>query len=499
MRSHSTLVSKIIPGRPTSISVLWNFKSGTADTSRQWDGWVGKWKTGTPLGCEENKGGGGGYVRTGKGMDEKEGIGIARNDSQETNLQVPLGGSLAPRVRSLLQPNGFEEPAKIPLNFDLPIYGATPPYRLHFEMYPYSAAERAAITPFCFQPFVRIFSILHNPFIVTPDREAALLPHVACAMEFFTNWIKNRPDGTRFPPMQQHLFVSLCRAIQGFTQDRRTAGWLKTIPGMARNPFQNRLPAWPGLRTLHDPSVPRVCQTSTRCKLPPYVPPIETLAPLESSPPARCIKEEDAVEKTPPTRFNRKPRSFSEMRLSPPPVLSHPSTSAPQTPMPKAVVTPPLFHPPPEQLFSPGSNDKDSPYKASVDELQAEDNILPGSPIDNDIEMPAVDDELNIPLSPTLASKGKGKAASKTGPPKRGKSTAPKGAPVSSPERPSKWPRHTMEVVIPRDSALHTHAVRSSTVAADSTHPEATMQGPPSPRSQVPFRTLFRHPRFFEA
>ncbi|KAJ7765595.1 hypothetical protein B0H16DRAFT_1717509 [Mycena metata] len=36
-------------------------------------------------------------------------------------LAAPLGGSLAPRVRSLLQPDRFDKRAKVPLNFDLPI------------------------------------------------------------------------------------------------------------------------------------------------------------------------------------------------------------------------------------------------------------------------------------------------------------------------------------------------------------------------------------------
>ncbi|KAJ7734803.1 hypothetical protein B0H16DRAFT_1467358 [Mycena metata] len=71
-------------------------------------------------------------------------------------LAAPLGGSLAPRVRSLLQPGRFDKPVKVPINFDLPIYGATPPHRLHFETYPYSSDERAAIALFCFQPFIRV-------------------------------------------------------------------------------------------------------------------------------------------------------------------------------------------------------------------------------------------------------------------------------------------------------------------------------------------------------
>ncbi|KAJ7716291.1 hypothetical protein B0H16DRAFT_1476868 [Mycena metata] len=391
-------------------------------------------------------------------------------------LAAPLGGSLAPRVRSLLQPGRFDKPAKVPINFDLPIYGATPPHRLHFETYPYSPEERAAIAPFCFQPFIRIFSILRKPNVVTPERESVLLPHIACAMEFFTNWVKDHSTGTPFPPMQQRLFVSLRLAIQNLTQDRQTKRWLKTIPDVGKEPFPNS--AFSLARTTYRPrpfgsaGLSNVhplynTESSERCinfeqliKLPPFVPPIETLATLESSPPARPIKEKAAVEKTPPTRFSRKPSSFAETRPSSAPApASVPTTPTPvpATPVAETPATPALFLPPPEELFSSGSNDE-----------------------------------------------GKGKATFKTGPPKRkrvedgdqnadpprslepagGKSTAPKGAPVSSPERPSKWPRHTMEVVIPRDSALHTHATRSSTAAPDS-EPNSSPSPSPGPRTRA--------------
>jgi hypothetical protein len=52
--------------------------------------------------------------------------------------------------------------------------------------------------------------------------------------------------------------------------------------------------------------------------------------------------------------------------------------------------------------------------------------------------------------------------------------------PVSSPERPSKRPRQTLEVVIQRDPALHAHAVRSSTAAPDS-EPNSSPSPSPSP------------------
>jgi hypothetical protein len=215
--------------------------------------------------------------------------------------------------------------------------------------------------------------------------------------------------------MQQRLFVSLRLAIQNLTQDRQTKRWLKTIPDVgkvrmfllkvlsrnplltcfsSRNPSQTRLSAWPGRRTAQGPSVLRVYPTSTRyttrnpasvalilnnsssfrrlfprCVLLPLpsifsrseFEQIETLAPLESSPPARPIKEKAAVEKTPPTRFSRKPRSFSETRPSSAPApASVPTTPTPvpATPVAETPATPALFLPPPEELFSSGSADE---------------------------------------------------------------------------------------------------------------------------------------------
>ncbi|KAJ7693508.1 hypothetical protein B0H16DRAFT_1486046, partial [Mycena metata] len=432
-------------------------------------------------------------------------------------LATPLGGSLAPCVRSLLQPGRFDKPAKVPINFDLPIYGATPPHHLHFETYPYSPDERAAIAPFCFQPFIRIFSILRKPNIVTPEREAVLLPHMACAMEFFTNWIKDRSVNTPFPSMQQHLFVSLRLAIRNLTQDRQTKCWLNTIPDVGKEPFPNS--AFSLARTTYRPrpfgstGLSNVhplynTESSERCinfeqliKLPPYVPPIEPLAPLESSPPTHPIKEKAAVEKTPLARFLRKPRSFSETRSnSAPAPASVPTTPTPVPAIPVAetLATPALFLPPPKELFSSGSNDEQFPFKATVEEMRAQAAIPPENPIDIDIQMPGPDKELETPPSPTPMSKGKGKATFKTPKRKRvedgdqnadpprsleragGKSTAPK--------RPSKWPHHTMEVVIPRDSALHTHATRSSTAAADSepnSSPSPSLSPSPGPRTRA--------------
>ncbi|KAJ7751466.1 hypothetical protein B0H16DRAFT_1460369, partial [Mycena metata] len=336
-------------------------------------------------------------------------------------LAAPLGGSLAPRVRSLLQPGRFDKPAKVPINFDLPIYGATPPHRLHFETYPYSPEERAAIAPFCFQPFIRIFSILRKPNVVTPERESVLLPHIACAMEFFTNWVKDHSTGTPFPPMQQRLFVSLRLAIQNLTQDRQTKRWLKTIPDVGKEPFPNS--AFSLARTTYRPrpfgsaGLSNVhplynTESSERCinfeqliKLPPFVPPIETLATLESSPPARPIKEKAAVEKTPPTRFSRKPSSFAETRPSSAPAPASVPTTPTPVPATPVAETPALFSSPPEKIFSSGSEDEVFPFKATVEEMEGQEDIVPGSPLDFDVEMPAFDEELNIPSPPTPTPK----------------------------------------------------------------------------------------------
>jgi hypothetical protein len=73
----------------------------------------------------------------------------------------------------------------IPLNFDLPLHGLKPPTDLFIETYPYTADERAAIAPFCVEPFVRIFTLLRFPQAVNEDTEARFLPHIACAMEYF--------------------------------------------------------------------------------------------------------------------------------------------------------------------------------------------------------------------------------------------------------------------------------------------------------------------------
>jgi hypothetical protein len=57
------------------------------------------------------------------------------------------------------------------------------------------------------------------------------------------------------------------------------------------------------------------------------------------------------------------------------------------------------------------------PFKATIKEMEGQEDIVPGSPLDFDVEMPAFDEELNIPSPPTPTPKGK--EAIKFGPPKR--------------------------------------------------------------------------------
>jgi hypothetical protein len=132
------------------------------------------------------------------------------------------------------------------LNFDLPLHGLKPPTDLFIETYPYTADERAAIAPFCAEPFVRIFTLLRFPQAVNKDTEARFLPHIACAMESFvrrdlfftmftklfiqTLWVNGRPKDASLAPIQQRLCFSLRKCIENLTQDRQTKRWLKVIP-----------------------------------------------------------------------------------------------------------------------------------------------------------------------------------------------------------------------------------------------------------------------------
>ncbi|KAJ7763080.1 hypothetical protein B0H16DRAFT_1718915, partial [Mycena metata] len=430
------------------------------------------------------------------------------------DLAAPLGGSLPSRIRALLLPERFTKIGIIPLNFDLPLHGLKPSTDLFIETYPYTADERAAIAPFCVEPFVRIFTLLRFPQAVNEDTEARFLPHIACAMESFTLWVNGRPKDAPLAPIQQRLCFSLRKCIENLTQDRQTKRWLKVIPEGGKVPFPTN--GYSLSRTVYPPrpagyegpsnvhpmfeGEPDGCCLNAEDLLEtdPYVPPIATLP--DSSPSAGPSKEKHATEKQTPTRYARKSRSFSEIPLNLSVPVSAPATptpaSAPATPV--SAVKPALFSSPPEKLFSSGSEDEAFPFKATVEETEGQEDIVPGSPLDNDVEMPAFDEELNIPSPPTPTPKGK--EAIKFGPPKRkrvedgdqnvdpprsnasagGNATAPKVTPVSSPERPSKRPRQTLEVVIQRDPALHAHAVRSSTAALDS-EPNSSPSPSPSP------------------
>ncbi|KAJ7721386.1 hypothetical protein B0H16DRAFT_1738291 [Mycena metata] len=442
------------------------------------------------------------------------------------DLAAPLGGSLPSHIRALLLRERFKKIGIIPLNFDLPLHGLKPPTDLFIETYPYTADERAAVALFCVEPFVRIFTLLRFPQAVNEDTEARFLPHIACAMESFTLWVNGRQKDVPLAPIQQRLCFSLRKCIENLTQDRQTKRWLKVIPeggksncdlstllyvpfptngySLSRTVYPPRPAGHEGPSNVHPmfEGEPDGCCLNAEDLLEtdPYVPPIATLP--DSSPSAGPLKEKHATEKQTPTRYSRKPRSFSEIPLN----LSVPA-SAPATPTPASTpatpvsaAKPPLFNSPAEELFSPRDDDEVFPSKATVEEMEGQEDIVHGSPLENDVEMPAADKELNIPSSPVPTPKGKGKVVVQREPSKRkrvedgdqiadpprsnasagGKSTAPKVTPVSSPERAPKRPRQTLEVVIQRDPALHAYAIRSNT-AAPVSEPNSLSSPSPSP------------------
>ncbi|KAJ7727567.1 hypothetical protein B0H16DRAFT_1735046 [Mycena metata] len=300
--------------------------------------------------------------------------------------------------------------------------------------------KRVAIAPFCVEPFVRIFTLLHFPQAVNEDTEAHFLPHIACAMEFFTLWVNRRQKDTPLAPIQQCLCFSLRKCIENLTQDRQTKRWLKVIPEGGKVPFPTH--GYSLSRTVYPP-----CPTGYEgpsnvgpmfegepddfclnaevlLETDPYVPPIATLP--DSSPSAGPSKEKHVTEKQTPTRYLRKSRSFSENPLNPPVPVSAPAmptpasapvtptpASAPATSTPASLATLALFSSPPEKFFSSGSED----------EMEGQEDIVPGSPLDSDVKMPAADKELNIPSPPTPIPKGEEKTVVQRRPSKRGKST----------------------------------------------------------------------------
>ncbi|KAJ7765314.1 hypothetical protein B0H16DRAFT_1717861 [Mycena metata] len=85
--------------------------------------------------------------------------------------------------RALLLPDCFKK-----IGISLPLHELKTLTEVYVETCPYTANEHAAIAPFCIEPFVRIFTLLHFSKTVKKDTEAHLLPHITISLDSSRVW-----------------------------------------------------------------------------------------------------------------------------------------------------------------------------------------------------------------------------------------------------------------------------------------------------------------------